>query len=71
MIRRHFGGALERVDDIRRGRQIGIADTEADHVNSLLLDFFFEAVELGEQVWRQEAQASGGFNLHRSGRLRN
>ena len=52
VIFRFVGGALESFDDVTRSWQVGIADREADDVDALARDLFFEAIKLGEKVGR-------------------
>jgi len=55
MVLRLIGGPLRAIDDVLRRRQVGIADPEADDIDALGLDFFFEAIEFGEEVRWEEA----------------
>ncbi len=50
MIRGQFGRALQRGHDMRWCRQIGIADTEADHVDAGLLNFALKPIEFGKKI---------------------
>src|SRR5260370_13142240 len=47
-----FGGSVQRRENMCGRGQIGVADTEADDVNALLLDLSFEAVEFREKIRR-------------------
>ena len=61
---------LHRLDDVRVGRLVGVADAEADHVDAggaLVGDL---ALELGEHVRRDRLQALGRVgDAHRRGNL--
>ena len=58
LVRRRVGGALgERRDDVRRRGQVGIADAEADDVDAGGLALGDLALDGGEQVRRQRANA--------------
>ena len=46
------GGALESFDDVTRSWQVGVADREADNVDALACDLFFEAIKLSKKVGR-------------------
>src|SRR5712692_7836355 len=59
-----FGGSLQRLDNMCGGGQIGVPDTKADDVNTLLLDLSFEAVEFREKIWRQEVEPRRELYLH-------
>jgi hypothetical protein len=58
------GGLLQARDDMGRRGQIGVADAKADDVDASLLDLFFETVEFGEKIWRQQSESGGGLYLH-------
>ena len=51
---------LHRLDDVRIGRHVGVADPEADHVDPGLLLRRDLALELGEHVRRDRLEALGG-----------
>ena len=53
---------LERADDSRRGRQVGVADAEADHVHARGLLGLHLPVDLGEEVGRDARQAARGVH---------
>ena len=46
------GGALERLDDVTRSGQVGVADGEADNVDAFAGDLLLQAVKLGKKVGR-------------------
>ena len=50
---------LHRLDDVRIGRRVGIADPEADHVDPRRLLVGDLALELGEHVGRNRLEALG------------
>lgn len=44
------GSALQAFDYMARGGQIGVADSKADHIDALLLNFLFQPVQFSEQI---------------------
>ena len=54
---RVVGAALERLDDVRRRRQVGIADAHVDEVGAPRPRLPLLLVDLGEEVGRQPLQA--------------
>ncbi len=52
-------GLLERGKDVRRRRQVGIADAERDDVDALGLLRRDLLADLGEEVWRELLDAVG------------
>src|SRR6185369_15292714 len=54
----------QRLDDVGRRRQVGIADAEIDEVAPLLALFGLERVDAGEQVRRELTDAVSQLDLH-------
>ena len=58
LVRRGVGGALrQRLDDVGRRRQVGVADAEADDVDAGGAALGDLALDVGEQVGRQALHA--------------
>src|SRR5262249_34375524 len=55
---------LHRLHDVRRRRQIGIADAEIDQVAPLLAQLLLLAIDDREQVRGQFSDARGQLDLH-------
>ncbi len=53
VVRRLLCGRGQRVDDVRRRRQVGVADAERDDVDPLRLLLRHLLADLGEQIRRQ------------------
>ena len=67
-VRRRIARRLgQRGDDVRRRRQVGIADAEIDEVLPLLALLVLERVDAREQVRGQLADAVGQLDLHAAG----
>ncbi len=52
MVDGQFGRAVERRDNMGRGRQVGVTDPQTDNVDALLLDFPLQLVDLREKIGR-------------------
>jgi len=52
MIDGIIGGRLQTRDYVGGRGQVGVADTEADHIDASLLYLFFQTVEFGKKIWR-------------------
>ena len=64
-VRRRIARRLgQRGDDVRRRRQVGIADAEIDEVLPLLALLVLERVDAREEVRGQLADAVGQLDLH-------
>ncbi len=64
-----LGGFVEGVHDESGGRQIGVADAQADDVHAARGDLLLHAVDLGEQVGRQFGNALGQLEIGHVGPL--
>jgi hypothetical protein len=49
------GRLLQAGHNIGRRGQVGVADAEADYVDTRLLDFSFQTVEFGKKIRRQQS----------------
>ena len=50
MVNRHFRRALERRDDMGRGRQVRVTNPQTDDIDALLLDFPLQLIDLREEI---------------------
>ncbi len=60
------GRRAERLDDVRRRREIGIPDPQVDEILPLLPLLVLERIDPREQVGRQLSDAVGELDLHGS-----
>ena len=63
MIRGFSGSRVEFFDDVGRGRQIRVADPQADDVHSRIGDFRLHPVDFREEIGRQALQAIRAFDI--------